>query len=266
MLRRLARDKVAATATVVLTLIALAAIFAPVIAPYDPYFTDLTIVMQPPSADHWFGTDNTGRDILSRVIYGTRNTLMLGLVGVLIGGLFGGLLGILAAFYAGLDGWIMPGRHHAGLPGYPLASPWWRSSAPALAPSWWRWSWRPCRMSRASPAAPPGVMGQEFMEAGRAVASRPHADLALPDAQPHLDHLRVPDLALRQIILVGSALASSAWAVAADRQLGMMAPRAGLSLHGAAHRDHPESRDLHIVLAANLLGDALRESRSKLQT
>ena len=85
----------------------LAALFAPWIAPYDPYFTDLTKVMQPPSAEHWFGTDNTGRDILSRVIYGTRNTLMLGLVGVIVGGLIGGVLGILAAYYRRLDGWIM---------------------------------------------------------------------------------------------------------------------------------------------------------------
>ena len=99
MLRRLARDKVAAIAALMLTLIVLAALFAPVVAPYDPYFTDLTNVMQPPSAQHWFGTDNTGRDILSRVLFGTRNTLMLGLVGVMIGGLLGGVLGILAAYY-----------------------------------------------------------------------------------------------------------------------------------------------------------------------
>jgi ABC-type dipeptide/oligopeptide/nickel transport system permease subunit len=106
-LRRLARDKVAVVAALALTLIGLAAIFAPVVAPYDPYLTDLTKVMQPPSAEHWFGTDNTGRDILSRVIFGTRNTLMLGLVGVIIGGLLGGLLGILAAYYPRADGWIM---------------------------------------------------------------------------------------------------------------------------------------------------------------
>ena len=79
-LRRLARDKVAAAAAIILTLIGLAAIFAPLVSPYDPYLTDLTKVMQPPNEQHWFGTDNTGRDILSRVIYGTRNTLMLGLV------------------------------------------------------------------------------------------------------------------------------------------------------------------------------------------
>jgi ABC-type dipeptide/oligopeptide/nickel transport system permease subunit len=106
-LRRLARDRVAAVAALVLTAIVFAAVFAPLISPYDPYFTDLTKVMQPPSAEHWFGTDNTGRDILSRVIYGTRNTLMLGLVGVIVGGLIGGVLGILAAYYRRLDGWIM---------------------------------------------------------------------------------------------------------------------------------------------------------------
>ena len=106
-LRRLARDRVAAGAALTLSGIVLAAAFAPWISPYDPYFTDLTKVMQPPSAEHWFGTDNTGRDILSRVIYGTRSTLMLGLVGVIVGGLIGGVMGIFAAYYRRLDGWIM---------------------------------------------------------------------------------------------------------------------------------------------------------------
>ena len=67
-LRRLARDKIAAAAALALTLIVLSAVFAPLIAPYDPYLTDLTKVMQPPSAEHWFGTDNTGRDIFSRIL------------------------------------------------------------------------------------------------------------------------------------------------------------------------------------------------------
>ena len=77
-LRRLARDRVAALAGLALTVIVFAALLAPWIAPYDPYFTDLTKVMQPPGAAHWFGTDNTGRDIFSRVIYGTRATLCWG--------------------------------------------------------------------------------------------------------------------------------------------------------------------------------------------
>ena len=65
-LRRLARDRVAAAAALTLTAILLAALLAPWIAPYDPYFTDLTKVMQPPGAEHWFGTDNTGRDPVAR--------------------------------------------------------------------------------------------------------------------------------------------------------------------------------------------------------
>jgi ABC-type dipeptide/oligopeptide/nickel transport system permease subunit len=105
--RRLMRDRVAASAALVLVTTALGALFAPWIAPYDPYFTDLTKAMEPPSVNHLFGTDNTGRDILSRVMFGTRNTLMLGLVGVIVGGLVGGILGIFSAFYRWLDGWIM---------------------------------------------------------------------------------------------------------------------------------------------------------------
>jgi ABC-type dipeptide/oligopeptide/nickel transport system permease subunit len=100
---RLARDRVAAGGGGVAGLIVLAAIAAPLLAPYDPYFTDLSIAMQPPSAEHWFGADNTGRDILSRVLYGSRNTLMMGLVGVLSAVALGRLLGILAAFYRKLD-------------------------------------------------------------------------------------------------------------------------------------------------------------------
>src|SRR6516225_10231374 len=106
-LGRLASDGVALVAGLILALFILAAVLAPVVAPHDPYFTNMSKVIQPPSAVHWFGTDNAGRDILSRVIYGTRNTLLMGLVGVGIGGFLGGLLGILAAFYRRLDGLIM---------------------------------------------------------------------------------------------------------------------------------------------------------------
>jgi len=104
---RLARDRIAAAAGIVLVIIVLAAIFAPWLSPYDPYFTDLTKAMEPPSAEHWFGMDNTGRDIFSRVLYGTRNTLLMGLAGVLIGGAIGGVMGIFAAFYRKLDPYVM---------------------------------------------------------------------------------------------------------------------------------------------------------------
>src|SRR5713226_9070297 len=171
LLRRLARDRVAAAAGLTLAAIVLAALLAPWISPYDPYFTDLTNVMQPPNAEHWFGTDNTGRDILSRVIFGTRNTLMLGLVGVIVGGLVGGVLGIVAAYYRRLDGWIMrlvdvmlafpailiglalAAIFGAGLTAVVIALV--VATVPAVA--------------REARGAAMGVMGQDFMEAGRAV-------------------------------------------------------------------------------------------------
>src|SRR5438046_9351570 len=76
-LRRLARDKAAAAAALFLATVGLMAIFAPFVAPYDPYFTDLAHAMQPPNATHWAGTDTAGRDLLSRLIYGSRHTLLV---------------------------------------------------------------------------------------------------------------------------------------------------------------------------------------------
>jgi ABC-type dipeptide/oligopeptide/nickel transport system permease subunit len=263
-LRRLMRDKVAATATVLLSLTVLAAVFAPLIAPYDPYFTDLTIVMQPPSAEHWFGTDNTGRDILSRVLYGTRNTLMLGLVGVLVGGLLGGLLGILAAFYVGLDGWIMrlvdimlafpailiglavAAIFGAGLTAVVIAL------VVATVPD----------VARVARGAAVGVMGQEFIEAGRAVGV---SDTTLIWRYLTLNCISTifVFLTLRfgQIILIGSALGFLGMgAQPPTAELGMMAAQGRDFLFMAPHiATIPSLAIFVIVLAANLLGDALRD-------
>ena len=69
------------------------------IAEYDPYQIDLTRVMLPPDSLHWLGADTNGRDILSRLFFGARNTLVIGLTGVTVGGLLGAMTGIVAAFY-----------------------------------------------------------------------------------------------------------------------------------------------------------------------
>jgi ABC-type dipeptide/oligopeptide/nickel transport system permease subunit len=263
-LRRLARDRVAATAGLVLTVIVFAALFAPWIAPYDPYFTDLTKVMRPPDAEHWFGTDNTGRDIFSRVIYGTRSTLMLGLVGVIVGGFIGGVLGILAAYYRRLDGWIMRlvdvmlafpailiGLAVAAIFGAGLAAVV-IALVIATVPD----------VARVARGAAISVMGQEFMEAGRAVGV---CDRELIWRYLTLNCISTifVFLTLRfgQIILIGAALGFLGMgAQPPTAELGMMAAQGRDFLFMAPHiATIPSCAIFVIVLAANLLGDAFRD-------
>jgi len=261
---RLARDRVALVAAVVLAALVLAALAAPLIAPYDPYYTDLAKTMSPPDAEHWFGTDNTGRDILSRVLYGTRNTLMMGLAGVLIGGLIGAALGIVAAFYRRLDPWIMrlvdimlafpailiglavAAIFGAGLTAVIVALV--VSTVPDVA-----------RVSRGSAI---GIMGQEFMEAGRAVGVS-NRTLILRYLTLNCISTISVFLTLRfgQVILVGSALGFLGMgAQPPEAELGMMAAQGRDFLLMAPHiATIPSLFIFVIVLAANLLGDAVRD-------
>jgi len=85
---------------VVLLLLVIAAIFAPYLAPYDPYAIDMRSTYQSISADHWLGTDSLGRDTLSRLIYGTRTTIQVGFVTTAFAAIVGMLLGILAGYFS----------------------------------------------------------------------------------------------------------------------------------------------------------------------
>lgn len=78
-------------------------VFAPVIAPFDPYEQVLAERLRGPSATHWFGQDDLGRDMLSRVIFGTRVSLKVGIITVSVSALLGMLIGALAGY---LGGWI----------------------------------------------------------------------------------------------------------------------------------------------------------------
>ncbi|MCS7173854.1 MAG: ABC transporter permease [Armatimonadetes bacterium] len=80
------------------------ALFAPLLAPYDPYAQDLRNVLQRPSAEHWLGTDALGRDVLSRLIYGARTSLIVAVGAVLMGGAAGVILGLIAGFVGGRIG------------------------------------------------------------------------------------------------------------------------------------------------------------------
>jgi peptide/nickel transport system permease protein len=86
---------------VVIIIFILIAIFAPLIAPYDPFEPDLSSALSGPNAQHWLGTDPLGRDTLTRVIYGTRTSLMIGIVVVSISAVVGMVLGTIAGYYGG---------------------------------------------------------------------------------------------------------------------------------------------------------------------
>ena len=101
-LRTLARNRVAMTALVVLVLISLTAIFAPLISPHDPYEVDIVRQLQAPNREFLLGTDLYGRDTLSRIFWGGRTTLVVGLIAVGIAAFFGIALGLLSGYYGGL--------------------------------------------------------------------------------------------------------------------------------------------------------------------
>jgi peptide/nickel transport system permease protein len=101
LLRRLRRHPSALAGGSLLTVILLLTLAAPLIAPYDPIETFPREARLGPSADHWLGTDQLGRDVWSRVLFGGRISLMLGLIAVAIGGVAGSSLGLLAGYFRG---------------------------------------------------------------------------------------------------------------------------------------------------------------------
>jgi peptide/nickel transport system permease protein len=89
-------------ALVVVILFVVVALLAPWIAPYDPLQQSILSVNQRPSAEHWVGNDQFGRDVLSRLIYGSRNSLIFGLVSPVLAAIFGTILGVSAGYFGGL--------------------------------------------------------------------------------------------------------------------------------------------------------------------
>jgi peptide/nickel transport system permease protein len=99
--RRLLRRKGAAFGLFVIALLVALAVFAPLISPYDPNLQTWSAVRKAPSALHWFGTDDVGRDVLARVIYGARASLLAGVISVAIALLVGVPIGIISGYVGG---------------------------------------------------------------------------------------------------------------------------------------------------------------------
>ncbi|CAG7653732.1 oligopeptide ABC transporter permease [Paenibacillus allorhizosphaerae] len=98
---RFKSNKLALISLFVMAALILLALFAPLIAPYNPADQDLMNRLKPPSKEHWFGTDDLGRDLLSRVLYGSRVSLSVGIFSVLFNVIIGITVGSLAGYYGG---------------------------------------------------------------------------------------------------------------------------------------------------------------------
>ncbi len=262
--RRLLADRAAAIAAVLLAVLVVSALLAPLIAPYDPYAIDLGRAMRTPGAGNWLGTDATGRDILSRVLYGMRLTLLMGVMSVLVGGVCGAAIGVLAAFYRRIDGVVM--RVIDMLLAFPAILIGLAAAAifgPGLAAVVFALIFATVPdVARIARGAAVSVAGQEFLEAGRAIGLSDRVllwrYLALNCASTIFVFLT---LRFGQVILIGSALGFlGLGAQPPTAELGMMAAEGRGLLFLAPHIvTIPCVFIFLIVLAANVVGDALRD-------
>lgn len=107
-IRQLLKNKGAVLGLMTLIVLSLAALFAPLITQYDPIIVDPPSRLQGPSEEHWLGTDPFGRDLFSRVVYGARVSLPVGIIAVLISASFGTVFGLISGYYGRItDGIIM---------------------------------------------------------------------------------------------------------------------------------------------------------------
>ncbi len=251
---------------VLFVLVCLAAIFAPLLATHDPLEQNILFRLQPPSAEHWMGTDYYGRDIYSRLVYGARISLVIGLIAIGAAMLIGSLIGLVAGYYGGrLDIVVMQAMDVLlafpslilGLIVVAMLGPSVTNLAIAIAltaiPPF-------ARIARAPTIA---VKEREFVEAGRALG---YSDVRLMGG-----HI-LPNI-LPEILVMGSLWLATAIRVEASLAfigLGVAPPtptwggmiREGFEniLDSAWLTIFPSIAILLVVFALNLLGDGLRDA------
>jgi peptide/nickel transport system permease protein len=267
LLSRLLRDPGAAISLVMVILLIGAAVFAPWLAPTDPYDNDLTKAMQPPGSEGLpLGADAQGRDLITRLLFGLRVSLSMGFAAVAIGGSIGAVLGFLAAFYQRwLDGPIMRLMDMllsfpAILVGLAIAAifgPGLVSVVIALSVA------TVPLMARIVRGSALVVMRLDFIEAARATGMTDRRLIFRHLAPNCLSAIFVfVTLRFGQVILLGSALSFlGLGAQPPIPELGAMASEGRNFLFFAPHiAVVPCAVIFLIVLAFNVLGDALRDA------
>ncbi len=264
-LAKLRRDPIALAALLLAVLLIAAALLAPWLAPTDPSDNDLSIAMQPPGQLLPLGADDQGRDMITRLLYGLRLTLLIGVCAVGLGGAVGSVLGLLAAFYRRLDGLIMRCMDvmlsfPAILFGLAIAAifgPGVLAVVLALSVATVPLT---ARIVRASAAV---EMARDYIEAARAVGMG-DARLMWRHLAPNCASALVVFITLRfgQVILLGAALSFlGLGAQPPTAELGAMASQGRTFLFFAPHiAVLPCAVIFVVVLVFNVLGDALRDA------
>ncbi|MFM0365511.1 ABC transporter permease [Paraburkholderia sediminicola] len=249
-----------------LLVIVLAAVFAPWLAPYNPLQQHIVARLEPPSAEFWLGTDSFGRDVLSRLIYGARVSLLVGFVAILIAMCIGSALGILAGYLGGVvDQFIMGlvdvllsfptlllGLMVAAMLGASLENLVIAIAITEIAPF--------IRVARAPTVA---LKQRDFVEAGRALGFGPMRLMGL--------HI-LPNMVSDVVVLGSLWMATAIRTEAALSFIGLGVPPP-TATWGSMIQDgfenildawwltvFPSVTILLTVLALNLLGDALRDA------
>ena len=249
-----------------LMLIVLLAVFAPVVAPYDPLKQNILHRLSPPSAEFWLGTDSYGRDVLSRLLYGARISLSIGFLSVLIAMVVGSTLGILAGYIGGVFDQIVMGIVDVmlsfptlllGLMVAAMLGASFENLIIAIAIT------ETAPFARVARAPTIAMKRRDFVEAGRSLGYSP---------------LRIMGVHILPNILSDIVVVASLWMASAIRTeaslafvgLGVLPPTAtwgGMIREGFENIlsawwlvVFPSLAILLTVLALNILGDALRDA------
>lgn len=256
-----------AGASMVLLVIILAS-FAPYVTPYPEQaraFTDFSKTFQPPSRAHWFGTDEVGRDVFTRVIFGYRISLMMAAVVLGISVPFGVMLGLIAGYFGGRTETIIMRITDVflALPALVMAlaicaafTPTIEKAMLAVASIWWTWH---CRLVNAITRS---IKTEEFVQASKVIGDS-HLRILFKDILPNCVSAITVKVTLDAgfVILVGAGLSFLG--------LGVQPPKPGLGTmisYGAAHLPtkwwltvFPSLAIFFLILGFNLLGDGLRD-------
>ena len=264
--KRLAKNKLAVAGLIVLIITALLAVFAPIAAPYGYEEQDLFNTLAGPSREHWLGTDKLGRDMLSRLIYGGRNSLTVGLISVALAAALGLILGAVSGYYGGKVDMVIMRLLDVlqAVPAILLAI----AISATLGPGYMNCilaltiSQIPgfTRMTRASCL---NVQGMEYVEAARSINARERRIIfkhVLPNA--------ISPIIVQATMSVATAILTSA--SLSFIGLGVQPPQAEWGAMLSAGRSYIRSNPhviiypgitiMIVVLSLNLLGDGLRDA------